>query len=453
MNLTRKTQKQPKQSDRSTPSAKPTLSRLAIVLSGVMVLVCLNSAPGSTVWAKEKTATPPTKAEVAGKKDDLKELRGQIETLRKDVAAAESKRANAADQLKDIEQDISSTQRELATLTSKRSKLQESLNSLTTQSRTLESRLSNQQAQLEKLIYRQYLQGTPDSLRLLLNGDNPNQMARDLYYLTVIGRARSELLSEINASLQHKKALADDTQERAKEMAAIEAEQKKERNKLVAQREQRKQMVDKISASISAQRRQIGNLERDEKQLSQLIDRLSRILAAKPKPRPEPTRKTPAGDNSQAPASKPSVSEIANDSTPEAVPAGSFARLQGSLRLPTRGTVTNRFGSARQEGGSWKGLFIRANPGNEVKSIASGRIVFADWMRGFGNLLIIDHGGSYLSVYGNNDALLKQVGDNVKGGDTVASVGNSGGNPESGLYFELRHQGRPLDPLKWVNLK
>ncbi len=453
MNLTRKTRKQPKQSDRSTPSARPTSSRLAIALSSLIGLIGLSFAPGSNVWAKEKVATPPTKAEVAEKKDDLKELRGQIESLRKDVAAAENKRANAADQLKGIEQDISSTQRELAMLSAKRSKLQEALNSLATQSRALESRLGSQQAQLEKLIYRQYLQGTPDSLRLLLNGDNPNQLARDLYYLTAVGRARSELLSEINASLQHKKALAEDTQERAKEMAAIEAEQKKERDKLVAQREQRKQMVDKISASISAQRRQIGNLERDEKLLSQLIDRLSRILAAKPKPRPEPKRKTPAGGASQTPKDKPSVTELANDSTPEAVPAGSFARLQGSLRLPTRGMVTNRFGSARQEGGTWKGLFIRANPGNEVKSIAGGRVVFADWMRGFGNLLIIDHGSSYLSVYGNNDALLKQVGDNVKGGDTVASVGNSGGNPESGLYFELRHQGRPLDPLKWVNLK
>ena len=88
-----------------------------------------------------------------------------------------------------------------------------------------------------------------------------------------------------------------------------------------------------------------------------------------------------------------------------------------------------------------------------VGRIASGRVVFADWMRGFGNLMIVDHGSSYLSIYGNNDALLRQVGDSVRGGDTVASIGNSGGNPESGLYFEIRYQGQPLDPLKWVNLK
>jgi septal ring factor EnvC (AmiA/AmiB activator) len=197
-------------------------------------------------------------------------------------------------------------------------------------------------------------------------------------------------------------------------------------------------------------------LQRDEKRLSQLIERLAKIIAAKPAPRREITRKPPAqgadGDAHDRTTGKPAT-EIANERTPEAVPSGNFARLKGSLRLPAKGTVSNRFGATRQEGSTWKGLFIRAATGGEVKAIAGGRVVFADWMRGFGNLLIVDHGDSYLTIYGNNESLLKQVGDAVRGGDTVASVGNSGGNPESGLYFELRHLGQPLDPLKWVNVK
>ena len=457
MKLTCKTEKHTRPSGCTPPTERPNPSRLALAIPAFALSACLAFAAIPNAWAKDKNsktgAKTPTKSEVAEKKSDLKEIRGQIESLRKDVATAENKRANAADQLKEIEQDISSTQRDLLNLSMQRSKLQETLNNLATQSRTLETRLNSQQAQLEKLIYRQYVQGTPDSLRLLLNGDNPNQMARDMHYLTAIGQARSDLMGDIDASLQRKKALAADTQERAKEMAEIEAQQKKERDKLVAQREQRKQLVEKISATISAQRKQIGNLERDEKQLSQLIDRLSKALAAKPAPRPVPPRKKPARTSEPAPTGKAPSTEIANDRTPEAVATSSLPGQQGNLRLPTRGVVTNRFGASRQEGGTWKGLFIRANPGSEVKSIASGRIVFADWMRGFGNLIIVDHGGSYLSIYGNNDALLKQVGDTVKGGDTIASVGNSGGNPESGLYFELRHQGRPLDPMKWVNIK
>jgi murein hydrolase activator len=119
-----------------------------------------------------------------------------------------------------------------------------------------------------------------------------------------------------------------------------------------------------------------------------------------------------------------------------------------------RGELRNRFGSPREGSGLlWKGLFIAAPAGHEVKAIAAGRVVFADWLRGFGNLLIIDHGDGYMSLYGNNESLYKQVGTATRGGETVAVVGNSGGNTDSGLYFEIRHQGKAFDPLGWVNLK
>jgi septal ring factor EnvC (AmiA/AmiB activator) len=361
-----------------------------------------------------------------------------------------------ADQLKDADREISITQRDLHQLGGQRAALQATLKDLGIQSRELENRLNSQQNQLEKLVYRQYLQGNPDALRLLLNGDDPNQLARDLHYLAAIGHARSRLLHEIAATLQRKQALTSDTQLRAEQLAAIEAKQKEQHGKLVAQREQRKTTLSKISAKIAAQRREIGSLQRDEKRLTQLIERLARIIATKPVPRRESSRQpvppsTGREANDKAPGKQ--ETEIANERTPEATPAGNFANLKGSLRLPAKGSVTNRFGAARQEGSTWKGLFIRANTGTEVKAVAGGRVVFADWMRGFGNLLIVDHGSSYLTIYGNNDSLLKQVGDAVRGGDTVASVGNSGGNPESGLYFELRHLGQPLDPLKWVNVK
>jgi len=115
-----------------------------------------------------------------------------------------------------------------------------------------------------------------------------------------------------------------------------------------------------------------------------------------------------------------------------------------------RGEVTNRYGAARKDTGlSWKGLFIRAPEGAEVKSVAKGSVVFADWLRGFGNLIIIDHGDGYMSLYGNNQSLLKNLGDDVKGGDTIAAVGNTGGNESAGLYFELRRRSQPFDPLSW----
>ena len=450
MNLFRTVPQNPYATSPSKTVPAPLLQREALFncAAKFLSLMFLFTLPPATSQAVEKARTPPTRSEVAEKKGDLKELRGQIKTLRKEISSAEGKRASVADQLKTVEQEISTTQRELHTLTRKGNTLQTTLKELGTQSRDLENRLNSQQNQLKKLVYRQYLQGNPDSLQLMLNGDDPNQLARDLYYLAAIGRARSQLLHDIERSLQRKQALAADTRERAQELAAIEARQKQEHSKLVTQREQRKQVMVKISAQISEQRREIGNLQRDEKQLSQLIDRLAKMVAAKPV-----LRKEAKPARGKSPSSKTPAPEISNENSPEAMPAGHFAQLKGRLRLPVRGVVTNRFGGARQEGSVWKGLFIRAGQGSEVKAIAGGLVVFADWMRGFGNIIIVDHGSSYLSIYGNNEAVLKQLGERVSGGDTIASVGNSGGNPESGLYFELRHQGQPLDPLKWVNLK
>lgn len=122
--------------------------------------------------------------------------------------------------------------------------------------------------------------------------------------------------------------------------------------------------------------------------------------------------------------------------------------------MPVKGELANRFGSPRESGSiKWQGLFIRSAGGNEVKAIAGGEVIFADRLRGFGNLMILDHGNHYMSLYGNNAAIHKRVGSKVKSGDTIATVGNSGGNAETGLYFELRYQGKPFDPLSWVKLK
>ena len=418
--------------------------------------------------AQDKRAS---RSDVEEKRGDLKELRGQIDALRKEMASTEGKRATAADQLKSIEQDISTTQRELYQLGHQRQSLQNTLKDLGTQSRELETHLKTQQAQIERLAYRQYLTGQVDALRLLLNGDDPHQAARDLYYLAAIGQARRDLAEELAETLRRKQAIAAQTRERADELTAVENKQKHQHEKLLGQRSQRKGMLDQLSTQLVTQRKEIGNLQRDEKQLTQLIDKLNRIIAAQQREaarreaaqreaaqREAARRETNRPPTSRpgtpsTPSARPADRELDNDKSPDASASGNFPSLQGHLRLPARGTVTNRFGSPRQEGSAWKGLFIRASAGSEVKAVAAGRVVFSDWMRGFGNLLIVDHGSQYLSIYGNNDALLKQVGDTVRGGDTVASVGNSGGNPESGLYFELRYRGQPIDPLKWVNLK
>lgn len=448
------------------------------MLVSLMLGTGLSSAkPGN----ERKVAAAVAAPEIAEKQADLGELRNRIEGLRKELTTNEENKADAGDRLRESERKISGLQRELHELNEQRSQLQRKLKNLEQQSQELGATLGQQQAQLEKLLYKQYLRGTPDSLQLILNGDDPNQMARDLHYLSAIALTRAELMGEINATLDRKKALAADAKERASELAEIEAEQQKRHAELQKQREERKTLYAQISSKVNAQRKEIGNLQQNEKRLTNLIDRLSKILAAqaaqaaKAAKAAEVARAAEAaraaakaqrekqrpntGEDKELARSTPNVEpsrprpvEIENRYEPMASD-GSFARQRGNLRLPVRGAVSGRFGSPRDGGGTWRGLFIRAGSGSDVKAIANGRVVFADWMRGFGNLLIVDHGDAYLSIYGNNDSLLKQVGQSVKGGETVATVGNSGGNPESGLYFELRHQGQPIDPMKWASLK
>jgi septal ring factor EnvC (AmiA/AmiB activator) len=154
-------------------------------------------------------------------------------------------------------------------------------------------------------------------------------------------------------------------------------------------------------------------------------------------------------------AARPGAGYARVEAVPEAGGgAGPFARLRGLLRLPVRGELIGRFGTPRERGGAGaKGVFIRAAEGDPVRAVAPGRVVYADWMRGLGNLLIVDHGESYLSIYANNEALLKRPGEAVAAGEAIATVGASGGNEETGLYFELRHLGQAFDPLRWVQLK
>jgi septal ring factor EnvC (AmiA/AmiB activator) len=132
------------------------------------------------------------------------------------------------------------------------------------------------------------------------------------------------------------------------------------------------------------------------------------------------------------------------------LPSGAFESLRGRLSAPIAGTVAARFGAKRADGPVWKGMFIKAPEGTDVRAIGPGRIVHAQWMRGWGNMIIVNHGGEYLSIYGFNETLLKHVGDSVKAGEVIATAGSTGGNGESGLYFELRHLGKPIDPAGWV---
>lgn len=393
-------------------------------------------------------AMPATAATGASKaadaRQELRELKSRIEAIQKNLDRAEDSKSEAADALEASERAISDANRAISELDQRSQAANARVADIRRETARAESALAGQREALSKMLYQQYITGRPEGLAILLNGSDPNAIARELHYLTYVGRARSELIAKLGANVTRLAKLQDDAAKEAAELQAIAAEQMSQRAKLESEKSARKKVLAQISRDIERQRQKIGTLKQDEARLTRLIEQLARAIARAPKPRPRSER----GPDSPA--------RLRNERVPEAVEGfdGAFASLRGELALPVRGELANRFGSPRQDGAMpWKGLFIAAPGGETVRAIAAGRVVFADWLRGFGNLLIIDHGDSYMSLYGYNETLYRQVGDVIRGGDRIAAVGNTGGHRDSGLYFEMRHEGRPFDPMTWVSVR
>ena len=366
----------------------------------------------------------------AADKAELETVRDRIESLKKDLSGAVEDRAEASDALRASERGVSEANRKLRNVRARQRAARDDVDRFATQARKLETAVAEQQRELGQLLAVRHVSGEQDYLRLLLSGRNPNQTARELYYYSYISRAQAEFIRALRANLAALAQLSLETRAKSAELEELEGRQREARKELLAQQAERRRVLAKLKTQIRSQRREIKSLQRDEARLSRLIEELGKVIS-------------------------PGTGWRRNDKVPEpGNDGGAFASLKGKLRLPTRGELMNRFGSPRSGNGpNWKGLFIRGASGQEVRAVAAGQVVFAEWMRGFGNLLIIDHGQSYLTIYGNNEALLKQVGDKVTTGDSVATVGNSGGNPDSGLYFEIRYRGKAFDPLRWVSLK
>ncbi|HWH47750.1 MAG TPA: peptidoglycan DD-metalloendopeptidase family protein [Burkholderiales bacterium] len=368
----------------------------------------------------------------AAPKDELDELRSRIGALQKQLEKSEESKVEAADALRESERAVSVTNRKLYQLADQRRQVNGALTKLRSRARTVEGDIANEQETLGKLLYQQYVAGQSDVIKLVLNREDPNEIARQLHYLGYVSRARAELLASLRYNLANLEKLADETRAKSAELRALQNEEASQKRRLENEKAERQRVYVQVSSQIAQSRKQLSTLKRDEERLTRLIERLAKELSRKKPGKRVTNQALPSADSGSGP----------------------FRQLKGRLRLPVLGELMNRFGSPRQDSGlSWKGLFISAEPGREVKAIAGGRVVYADWLRGFGNLMIVDHGDGYMSLYGNNEALLKQVGDETKAGDTIAAIGNSGGNPDSGLYFELRYQGKPFDPLPWVKLR
>lgn len=414
-------------------------------------------------------------------------LHKQLEALKRDMHRTESARGEAADALAHSESAISVSTRKLHDLTAEQSALNDRLDLLTQRQETLRAAIAARRAQLASLLRQQYRTGDSQRLQLLSSGEDPERIARELQYMTYVSRAQAHVVEGLRKDLDEVERDQKAVQDARDRLARIADEQQQQKSKLEQQKTQHAALVAQLSGKLEAQRREAGHLQRDEDRLSSLVERLSKILAEQRRRAEEEAQRRrqlaeaqrkkraaehaarmarrQAGKDARPAASRPDA--IDDDENPAlsqrdapddhaAVEPGGpiagpgFASLRGRLPFPVRGQITGRFGTRRADGPATKGIFIRAPEGSDVHAIAAGRVVFADWLRGFGNLIIVEHRDEYLSIYGNNQAILKHVGDLVAPGETIARAGNSGGNEYSGLYFELRSGGRAIDPMQWI---
>jgi septal ring factor EnvC (AmiA/AmiB activator) len=368
----------------------------------------------------------------AGREQDLAALRARIEALRAGLGEQEADRREARDALRDSERAISHANRALRGLEAEGRAAQAELARLAARSRTLAERLARQQAALGRLLAARHAAGAPDALKIALSGENPSDVARRLYYLAELSRATARLGAALRDGLAETEDVRRAAEARRRRLAAIEDESRRDRARILAERRERRGILARVSGEIRKSRRQISTLQADERRLARLVEEIVQTLKVHP------------GAGFVRVETVPQLGAL----------AGPFSGLRGKLRLPVRGELVGLFGAPREEGPAGKkGVFIRAREGQPVLAVAAGQVVYAEWMRGYGNLLIVDHGEAYLSIYANNESLLKQTGDPVAAGEIVATVGASGGNEQSGLYFELRHLGKAFDPLRWVVLK
>jgi septal ring factor EnvC (AmiA/AmiB activator) len=475
-------------------------------LTCALLAVALSGAFATDAWAQRQTER--SRQKVAAEKERAG-IQQQLEAIKRDISRTESAKEDAADTLAESEAAISDANRALRDLQAEQGTTNTRLQDLTTQQAQLAQTIAAQQKQLAKLLREHYVAGNEDRIKVLLSGDNPNRISRDLQLLAYVSQAQARLLDSLRGNLAQVEANRDKVENAQQELEEIAQEQLDQKALLEKEKARRAALLNTLSSRLADQRKQADRLERDEERMSGLVDRLTRLIReqqeaerkrqaalaaarAKAKAQAEAKAKALALARAKAAAEKaerdrereriarenakpgvkpqplpqalpdpepvkeePQVAEQARPSEPPpmlgpAAPAGAFAALKGRLASPVNGSVAARFGARRGDGPTWKGTFIKAPEGTEVRAVAPGRVVHADWMRGFGNLIIIDHGGEYLSIYGNNQTLLKRPGDTVRAGEAIASAGNTGGNEESGLYFELRHRGKAFDPASWV---
>ncbi|MEK7321974.1 MAG: peptidoglycan DD-metalloendopeptidase family protein [Pseudomonadota bacterium] len=388
------------------PAIPPITSRLLATL--LALALC-----AASLWA----AAAPDQRQVQNKEAELEKLRQVIKDTNSQLNALRSRYDDLRVQRREVERAIGGINDSLRELEQQRREQTDALARLQQDKRRKEAGLAQQRQTLAEHLRASYALGQQGPVKLLLNQTEPAAAGRSLKYYEYFHRARTTQIDAINRTLLAVARLEQDIQSQGRVLDDLLTRQQTQKAALEDKRLERKTLLSRLESEISNSQQRLSRLKEDEQGLQELVGRLRRALAEMP---------------------------------PPALTGKGFAKLKGQLKLPTEGKIAARYGSPRQLGHlKWQGIVIDAPEGTEVRAIAPGRVVFADWMRGFGLLLILDHGDGYMSLYGYNQALNKNVGDVVEARALIARSGIGEARERPGLYFEIRQQGTPVNPLTW----
>lgn len=346
----------------------------------------------------------------------LDAVRKEIKEIEARVAREITRRDDNARALRGAELEIAAATRELADVRERLRAQQDARRDLRRETDRASAKLAAERAALARQVRASYMAGRDELFKLLLSQESPATLGRMLVYFDYYNRARTTRIDAVSVDLAKLAGLATQIERVEQELAALEQSQQRQVAALARSRDERQTVVAGLDAEIRDDNAAVAKLRGEEQRLADLVRRLTELMAGFPVDADEP-----------------------------------FARLKGKLAWPVQGTLAGEYGQPRGSGPvKWNGVLLEAAVGTPVRAVYRGRVAFADWLQGLGLLVIVDHGGGYLSLYGHNEALLIEPGDWVEPGEAIAQVGDTGGQARPGLYFEIRLNGEPVDPHPWI---
>ncbi|MEH6515725.1 MAG: peptidoglycan DD-metalloendopeptidase family protein [Halioglobus sp.] len=347
---------------------------------------------------------------------ELSQLQAQIDKVSAEISSARTRQNKLQTELKNSEMALGTLQKSLRDNTAAIADASAELQQLQTRKTGLESARQDQQTRIASELETAWKMGQQGQLKVLLNQEDPDTVARTMAYYRYFFEARTELLAGYRATLSELEQVAQGIVATTDTLESRQNELRQQQLELVSAQNKRKATVALLNADIKSKGASLKNLQQNRLELERLLETIEQAVVNLQIP-----------DNYQP-----------------------FAAARGIMPWPVKGKNSNRFGRPRNEGKmKWQGINITAKEGDTVGAIHHGRVVYADWFRGSGLLLIVDHGDGYMSLYAHNQALLREVGEWVSAGTPISTVGDSGGLTKAALYFEIRHNGKPTNPANW----